>query len=185
MNNITVGKNIRFYRERLGLTQQDLGDLIGKTWEMISRYERGTSSALSQIDKLSKALRVLPSDLLGDDKELFRNMFPRVPLFTRKPGEKGFSTSKTNIFYFCPDWILNIDPDTYAVVSEIVKIDAMDLKKKGVFFIAPNVHCSLGDPTLFLHEKRAHIARLNVIPREDSPFTVMGRVIAHEINLYS
>jgi transcriptional regulator with XRE-family HTH domain len=185
MNNITVGKNIRFYRERTGLTQQDLGDLIGKTWEMISRYERGASSALSQIDKLSKALKVLPSDLLGDEKELFRNMFPRVPLFTRKPSGRGFYPAKTNVFYFCPDWILNIDPDAYAVVSEIVKIDAMDLKKKGVFFIAPNIHCSLGDPTLFLQEKRAHIARLNVIPDEDSPFTVMGRVIAHEINLYS
>ena len=40
MNNKYIGENIKIYRERKKLTQRELGDKIGKTWEMISRYER-------------------------------------------------------------------------------------------------------------------------------------------------
>jgi transcriptional regulator with XRE-family HTH domain len=64
MNDIDVGKRIRLHRKRIALTQQELADRIGVTWEMISRYERGRSSALQKILALAKEFAVEPSALL-------------------------------------------------------------------------------------------------------------------------
>ena len=40
MKNNYIGENIRTYRARANLTQQQLADKVGVSWEMISRYER-------------------------------------------------------------------------------------------------------------------------------------------------
>lgn len=61
-----VGTKVRHYRERAGLTQTELGDLIGKSLETIGRIERGTTApSLSLLEKLADALKVEPRDLLG------------------------------------------------------------------------------------------------------------------------
>lgn len=69
MNKNYIGENIKVYRERKKMTQRDLGEKIGKTWEMISRYERGVSSPFKQIDSLADALDTNPSDLLKKSDE--------------------------------------------------------------------------------------------------------------------
>ncbi|MCC7304527.1 helix-turn-helix transcriptional regulator [bacterium] len=58
MTDIEIGKIIREARKKLGLSQQELAKKIGVTWEMISRYERGRSSALQKILELAEALEV-------------------------------------------------------------------------------------------------------------------------------
>lgn len=61
-----VGTKVRHYRERAGLTQTELGDLIGKSLETIGRIERGTTApSLALLEKLADALKVEPRDLLG------------------------------------------------------------------------------------------------------------------------
>lgn len=61
-----VGTKVRHYRERAGLTQTELGELIGKSLETIGRIERGSSApSLELLEKLAEALKVDPRDLLG------------------------------------------------------------------------------------------------------------------------
>ncbi|HNW33178.1 MAG TPA: helix-turn-helix transcriptional regulator, partial [Candidatus Dojkabacteria bacterium] len=59
-----IGENIRIYRERANLTQQQLADKVGITWEMISRYERNESLPFRKLDGISKALDVPKSQLV-------------------------------------------------------------------------------------------------------------------------
>lgn len=58
MTDIEIGKIIREKRQKLGLSQQVLAKRVGVTWEMISRYERGRSSALQKIFDISEALEM-------------------------------------------------------------------------------------------------------------------------------
>jgi transcriptional regulator with XRE-family HTH domain len=61
-----VGDLVRYNRDRLGMTQAELGDAVGKSLETIGRIERGvTAPSLSLLEKLADALGVDPRDLLG------------------------------------------------------------------------------------------------------------------------
>jgi len=60
-----IGRNISRLRQDAGLTQQELAEKVGVTWEMISRYERGESSPMSKIEKITEALNVSSNELLG------------------------------------------------------------------------------------------------------------------------
>jgi transcriptional regulator with XRE-family HTH domain len=54
-----VGRNIRFHRERQGLSQALLGECLGVTQQQIQKYERGSSGiAASQLKRISDLLRV-------------------------------------------------------------------------------------------------------------------------------
>lgn len=61
-----VGALVRHHRERLDITQAELGDFVGKSMETIGRIERGsTAPSLVLLEKLAAALKVEPRDLLG------------------------------------------------------------------------------------------------------------------------
>ena len=61
----TIGDNIRLYRKKLGLSQEELADLAGVHRTYIGAVERAEKnvSALS-IARIAKALRVKPEKLL-------------------------------------------------------------------------------------------------------------------------
>lgn len=59
------GALVRHHREILGLSQQDLGDLVARTAVTIGRIERGESSPMFD------SLAVLASALKVDVRELF------------------------------------------------------------------------------------------------------------------
>ncbi len=66
MNILTViGNNVRLYRKRLGVSQEELGDSAGLDRTYIGGIERGERnvSALN-IAKLAKALKIKPEKLL-------------------------------------------------------------------------------------------------------------------------
>jgi transcriptional regulator with XRE-family HTH domain len=50
---VTVGRNIRFYRLAARLSQEEVGDKIEVTFQLVQKYEKGTNrvgaSRLSQI----------------------------------------------------------------------------------------------------------------------------------------
>lgn len=58
MTDKEIGKIIRDQRKNLNLSQVELARKVGVTWEMISRYERGKSSALNKLQELALALEV-------------------------------------------------------------------------------------------------------------------------------
>jgi transcriptional regulator with XRE-family HTH domain len=67
MTDIEVGRLIRGLRKKSGLTQQELATKLGITWEMISRYERGRSSAMNKILELAEVLETDVSNLLSEN----------------------------------------------------------------------------------------------------------------------
>ena len=67
---MTTGEKIRELRKRLGLTQEELGDMIGVKKAAINKYETGVVVNLkkSVIAALAKALQVSPTELLSPDE---------------------------------------------------------------------------------------------------------------------
>lgn len=53
MDNRKIGKKIKKARVETGMSQGDLAEKIGVTWEMVSRYENGRSSAHKHLDTIS------------------------------------------------------------------------------------------------------------------------------------
>ena len=69
---MTTGERIRELRKKLGLTQEELGKMIGVQKAAINKYETGIVVNLKQsvIHGLAKALQVSPVVLLNGDDEL-------------------------------------------------------------------------------------------------------------------
>ena len=87
---MNMSEKIKFYRKEKGLTQQELGDLIHKSSQVISNWERGYTTTINQDDivSISKALNV-PVEKLLDDLPLIlgKNPFGNTPIFTDAPKE--------------------------------------------------------------------------------------------------
>lgn len=66
---MTTGEKIRELRKRLGLTQEELGNMIGVKKAAINKYETGVVVNLkrSTIAALAKALGVSPVELLSPE----------------------------------------------------------------------------------------------------------------------
>jgi transcriptional regulator with XRE-family HTH domain len=128
-----IGENIRKYRNRLNLTQDELADKVGVTWEMISRYERGESSPLNKLDKIAGALGISLIDLIDDS----RNRIYEIPLFVVIPKNFVFDKENTTLFYNCPKWLVKRDPEVFAVDSNIIQSNLIDIEK-GYIFVSPN-----------------------------------------------
>lgn len=62
-----IGKNVRYYRTRLQLTQTELANMMGyKSFSSISKIESGDRDLpLSSVKELAKALKCSPADLFG------------------------------------------------------------------------------------------------------------------------
>ncbi|ELI0359999.1 XRE family transcriptional regulator [Vibrio cholerae] len=64
-----IGKNIKKHRERLGLSQEKLGEAVGVTKSTISQWELGkVDPKRSNIKKLSEVFSVMPN-VIEDDQE--------------------------------------------------------------------------------------------------------------------
>lgn len=172
MNNNYIGENIKIYRERLNLTQQQLADKIGKTWEMISRYERGVSSPMNQIDTLANALNTTPSDLLKDivNGNIGLN-FSKVPLFTEIPTNFVFNKSNTYIFYNAPDWILSLDSEIFAMSMNILD------GSNGIVYVSPNSEIHLNDIVLIKESDGLKIMSV----KSFKDIQVVGKILAQEL----
>lgn len=87
-----IGLQLKKARAEMGLSQEEVGQKIGVTWEMISRYENGRSGALKYLDKFSKLYKKPISYFVGqDDKE---NEF-NVDILVKKLKEKGVTYNKS------------------------------------------------------------------------------------------
>ena len=61
-----IGSVIRMRRVKLGLSQTELGNALGVTFQQIQKYERGTNAVAStRISDLCRMLKMTPNDLFG------------------------------------------------------------------------------------------------------------------------
>lgn len=174
MNLNYIGENIKIYRKRKKLTQQELGDRIGKTWEMISRYERGISSPLNQLQSIADSLEVDPITLMRDSSEVVRSN--KIPLFLEVP--KSFTKKNTFLFYTCPDWVIEYDESSFVIDAKIVqRIDSSLLTRAGYIYISPSTEPQDGDLVLSSNNHRLFVEGFNT----NSKKKVIGKVIAQEV----
>ena len=64
-----IGQKIKKARLERGLTQQELGDIVGVQKSAIAKYENGrvVNIKRSTLQKIAKALNIRPSELLFND----------------------------------------------------------------------------------------------------------------------
>jgi transcriptional regulator with XRE-family HTH domain len=61
-----IGENIKMLRKSRGMSQEQLGDRIGKTRSAISQYEHGEIiPRMGVIEKLSEVFRVSKHEIIG------------------------------------------------------------------------------------------------------------------------
>jgi len=63
-----VGKNIKAARTAKNMTQLELADILGVSYQAVSNWERGnTMPDIAKLPDISKALGIEISDILGED----------------------------------------------------------------------------------------------------------------------
>ena len=64
-----IGQKIKRARLERGLTQQELGDIVGVQKSAIAKYENGrvVNIKRSTLQKIAKALNIRPSELIFDE----------------------------------------------------------------------------------------------------------------------
>lgn len=169
-----IGENIRKYRNRLDLTQDELADKVGVTWEMISRYERGQSSPMNKLDKLANALNIKITDLI--DSNLSCNY--EIPLFTQIPRNFSFTKENTTLYYNCPKWLFNLDPEVFVMDSGLVDKKHFLSNEKGYLFLSPNFNLINSDLVVIQNGHRLEVQKYKFNGQE-----VVGKVMMQEIIL--
>jgi len=67
---MSIGKNIKFYRKSMNLTQSELAEIIGVSTQAVSKWETDVGMPdISQIVPLAIALNISANDLLGLSKD--------------------------------------------------------------------------------------------------------------------
>jgi transcriptional regulator with XRE-family HTH domain len=168
-----VGGKIKEYRHKQEMTQQDLADRVGVTWEMISRYERGLSSPFSRIESISEALNIPSYQLLQNSNNASEYKYFEVPLFTSIPTNNEFKPSNTKLYYSAPRWIYELDTYVYAIESRLLKVGTLDIRDgSGVIFVTSSIISNKG---IFIENIN------NSLTITDSIKNAIGQVVAQEV----
>jgi transcriptional regulator with XRE-family HTH domain len=65
---VEVGQRIQIQRKALGLSQTELADELGVTYQQVQKYENGKNRvAIGRLTKIAKALQLPVTTLLGTD----------------------------------------------------------------------------------------------------------------------
>ena len=66
---MTIGQKIKEARKRKGITQEDLGNIVGVQKSAIAKYESGrvVNIKRSTLQKIASALNIRPSELVFED----------------------------------------------------------------------------------------------------------------------
>ncbi|MBD3280212.1 helix-turn-helix domain-containing protein [Candidatus Dojkabacteria bacterium] len=166
-NNSIIGLQIRKARLEKGFSQDELGDKIGVTWEMISRYENGRSSPSRHVDKLAKALGKSVGYLYGQDIDPIKENVEKIASALREQGigyEKkssevvlvddisvlGFERSikLSRKYYGAPDWLLEKYGNMFALRLNSVLPDELDTNEGDIGFFGVDLKPMKGDMVL-------------------------------------
>ena len=91
---MTTGERIKRLRKDLGLSADELGEMIGKDRSTIYRYERGEieNATVDVIPRLAKALQTTPQYIVGwDNKPMFYWLDPTCAMELSELAEQWYS----------------------------------------------------------------------------------------------
>lgn len=85
-----LGDNMMLLRKRKGLSQADLGKMIGTSGDVIGRYERGDiSPSIDVVEKIADALEVSIDYLIGKTKMVLdKQTLERLEDMDKLPDDK-------------------------------------------------------------------------------------------------
>jgi transcriptional regulator with XRE-family HTH domain len=172
-----IAENIKRYRERANMTQQQLADKVGVSWEMISRYEREESLPYKKLDEISKALNVPKSQLLEKHvPDKYSSVDYKIPLFLHIPLSNKFTSSQTNYYYICPEWILKRDKECIAIDTSLIDSNEENFKMNGVIYVSKQIKPQRND-WVVVRENR----RLIVKMYDENSKNILGKILAQEV----
>jgi len=173
-----IGENIRIYRERQNLTQQDLADKVGVTWEMISRYERSASSPMKKLGIIADSLGVTESQLFQE--HIPEGIHPnelRVPLFVKIPSPARFTSLQTNYFYSCPEWVMKEYEGVIALDTSIVSTNIQNFLLNGVVFVSTESKLQQGTYIIIREGDTLEVQRY----KGESKENILGTLVSQEV----
>ena len=167
------------------MTQQQLADDVGVTWEMVSRYERGDSSPLNRIEALAKALSVSPLELLQEyykssDTNALSSMINNVPLFTSVPSSLIFTKAHTHYFYNAPIWVTQRDSEAFAIEQRAFTSKTSRTSEAAVLYISPNA--TISEDSIVLYKEESNLA-CDISSKVSKPKNIIGVVVAQEVRM--
>ncbi len=116
---VHVGERVRQRRKVLGLTQTNLGDAIGLTFQQVQKYERGVNRiGASRLLALTRALDV-------SIDYFFEDMPPEVAAIS--PATKGRGKAK-KLTGYAPDLMVN--RETLGLVRAFYKIEDAEIRRQ-------------------------------------------------------
>ncbi len=174
-----IGLKIKYLRKYEGLTQKQLAEKIGTTWEMISRYETGKSSPLGRIDKIAEALNVSIAKILTDnmvedeDIPYSQNL---IPLINTPFTDIHQALKETKLYYNAPQWITQKYLQPFGLDCKILDIQTTQLDKNGILFAVPEKPASDKDLVIVksLPDKISVIIRQNIKSSQKPVATVIA-----------
>lgn len=101
-----LGIQIKKFRMAKGITQEQLGQLVGVTTQAVSKWERGGTPDAELLPALSEALGVSIDALFGREEQSFT--FSLLKKLCHMPGEEAFRYA----FDICWAMMLGVDHET-------------------------------------------------------------------------
>ncbi|KKQ36240.1 MAG: Transcriptional regulator [candidate division WS6 bacterium GW2011_GWA2_37_6] len=159
MSDKQVGIQIKKARTDKGMSQEQLGDKLGVTWEMISRYENGRSSARKYLTQLSEILEKPISYFFGVEDDLIEYNVDKIASALREKGV-GYDTVSANKilliddfsilgfeksikltrqYYTAPEWIIEKYSDVFALRLNSVSSENIEINQGDVGFLSPSI----------------------------------------------
>ena len=174
----SIGKTIKYYRIKKGITQQNLADKLGVTWEMISRYETGKSSPIHRIFDIADALNITPAELLQDSYISSPYIKISIPYWTQVPKNFKFEINNTKDQYVAPLWITNSYPDAFCIKSSLIQIKPLLIKNSSILYVDPNIPPKKKENIVLYISNNTLIANYRSLIKQD--YRIIGKIIASE-----
>ena len=177
MDDTKIGIQIKKARAEAQQTQADLGNKIGVTWEMISRYENGKSSSRKNLDSIAEVLGKPIQYFFGVEEVPIQDEIKRLTsLLIRKSTDlqrgsdlplietlNGFTLKKalelTNQSYSCPAWIFSNFKKIFALKLDDIASDIVSIGRGDIGFFTQDRKSQIGDHILIKQDSRFQIIK--------------------------
>jgi len=117
---VAMGETLKLHRRAAGLSQSELGQAVGITFQQIQKYESGRNRlSVSRLFQLAGALGIAPSDLVANLEEQVKST------------EGSFEASHRERLKFLASWdggrlvsaIMHLDnPALVAAIADLVSV---------------------------------------------------------------
>lgn len=168
MGDEQIGLQIKKARMEKGLSQEDLGEKLSVTWEMISRYENGRSSARKYLVQLSEILEKPISYFFGVQESLSTNIVEQIVKSLKENDiglQQGYinkvplvddmsilgfakSLKFTRQVYTAPDWIIEKYKDIFALRLASTAYEGIEVGEGDIGFFSPGIEPQADDIVL-------------------------------------